>query len=79
MCSRKCDERVLQPNLKHLLDLPARQIDVQLMEKLVDLVDVQEAVSVLICLLKRLLQPRFTQTLIKENLNQNQAETLKPI
>lgn len=49
-------------DLKHLFDLPARQIDIQLVEKLVDLFNVQKTVSVLIRLLKRLLQPRHTHT-----------------
>lgn len=53
-------------DLKHLFDLPARQIDIQLVKKLVDLFDVQESVSVLIRLFKRLLQPRHTHTLRKK-------------
>lgn len=48
----------MKTHLKHLFDLPARQVDIQLVEKLVDLFDVQESVSVLISLLERLLQPR---------------------
>lgn len=49
------------PDLKHLLDFPTRQVDVQLVEELVDLVDVQESVSVLVGLLESLLQPRPTR------------------
>lgn len=54
-------------DLKHLLDLPAGQVYVQLVEKLVNLFDVQQTISILISLLKRLLHPRITQTHIKEN------------
>lgn len=49
-------------DLKHLLDLPAGQIDIQFVEKLVDLFNVQETVSILIGLLKRLLHPRQRDT-----------------
>lgn len=50
-------------DLEHLLDLPARQINVQLVEELVDLVDVQKTISILISLFKRLLHPRHTALL----------------
>lgn len=55
----------LNSDLKHLFDFPTRQIHIQLVEKLVDLFDVQESVSILIGLLKRLLQPRPACTLRK--------------
>lgn len=47
-------------NLKHLLDLPSREVDVELVEELVDLIDVEESIPVLVGLLERLLQPRPT-------------------
>lgn len=52
-------------DLEHLLDLPAWQIDIELVKKLVDFIDVQETVAVLISLLKGLLHPRPAHTLRK--------------
>ena len=55
-------------DLEHLLDLPAGQVDVELVQQLVDLLDVQQAVSVLVGFLERLLHPRLKRTPVKENI-----------
>lgn len=44
-------------DLKHLPDLPAGQVNVEFMHQLVDLLNVQQAVSVLVSLLKGLFHP----------------------
>lgn len=44
-------------NLKHLPDLPAGQVHVEFMHQLVDLFNVQQAISVLVSLLKGLFHP----------------------
>lgn len=59
---------VLFSHLKHLLDLPARQINIQLVKELVDFVDVQKAVSVFVRFFERLLHPRETRTLRKTDM-----------
>lgn len=44
-------------NLKHLPDLPAGQVNIQLMHQLVDLFNVQQAISILVSFLKSLFHP----------------------
>ena len=51
--------------LEHLLDLLARQVDVELVEELQDLTDAQGAVAVLIRLRERRLQPRAGRHQVK--------------
>lgn len=46
------------PYLEHLLDLLSRQVHVEFVQKLKNLVDAQTAVAVLIGLGERLFQPR---------------------
>lgn len=45
-------------HLEHLLDLVARQVDIELVQQMQNLADAQGAVAVLIRLRERLLQPR---------------------
>ena len=52
--------------LEHLLDLLARQVDVELVQELQDLTDAQGAVAVLIRLRERRLQPRTDRHRVKE-------------
>lgn len=44
--------------LEHLFDFPAWQIDIELVEKLVNFINVQEAITIFISFFKRLLHPR---------------------
>lgn len=60
-------EMSVNPHLKHLLDLPARQIDIQFVQKLVDFIDVQQAVSIFVSLLEGLLHPCQAHSLRKAN------------
>lgn len=56
-CLSTVKPRARGTDLKHLPDLPAGQVNVEFMHQLVDLFNVQQAVSVLVSLLKGLFHP----------------------